>query len=125
MPLPRLLGGQVLISPLLGMWDLTDSLLPRTPVYQAQSCFAWGSTFTTPVSPHLCLEVRMLPMLGGDLYEIAFRIDYRGFVVPVPSEPWPAHDINSRCLHRLHETINGIARPHREGEMRKPRTFAR
>jgi hypothetical protein len=40
--------------------------------------------------------------LGGDLYEIAFRIDYQGFVVPVPGEPRPTHYVNSRRLHCLH-----------------------
>jgi len=91
-------------------WGIYQIPCFREPSLSGAILFRVGSApHNTSLAASSCLEGRMLPMLGGDLYEIAFCIDYRGFVVSVPSEPRACHYLNSRRLHRLHETINGIA----------------
>ena len=46
---------------------------------------------------------------GGDLEEIAFGVGDYGFVISVSGEPGTAHDSDSRRLHGLDKTINGLA----------------
>jgi hypothetical protein len=90
-------------------WETPDSQLTISRLSGAILFRGGFSPHNTSLAASSCLEVRILPMLGGDLYEIAFCIDYRGFVVSVPSEPRACHYLNSRRLHRLYETINVIA----------------
>ena len=77
---------QLTIRPFIRPYPVSRGVAPSR--HQPRRIFLFGSSDVAT--------------LGGDLYEIAFRIDYQGFVVPVPGEPRPTHHVNSRRLHCLH-----------------------